>query len=49
MINFEFSNTTQIIFGKGTESQVGTAIRSFWYTALSESKKMVFLILSAVP
>ena len=23
MINFEFSNTTQIIFGKGTESQVG--------------------------
>ena len=29
MINFEFSNTTQIIFGKGTESQVGSAIRNY--------------------
>ena len=29
MINFEFSNTTQIIFGKGTESQVGSAIRKY--------------------
>lgn len=29
MINFEFSNTTQIIFGKGTESQVGSTIRKY--------------------
>lgn len=29
MINFEFSNTTEIVFGKGTQEQVGEKIRKY--------------------
>ena len=29
MINFEFSNTTEIVFGKGTREQVGEKIRKY--------------------
>ena len=29
MINFEFSNTTEIVFGKGTENQTGEKVRKY--------------------
>ena len=29
MINFEFSNTTEIIFGRDTQKQVGEKIRKY--------------------
>ena len=29
MINFEFSNTTEIVFGRGTQKQVGEKIRRY--------------------
>lgn len=36
MINFEFSNTTEIVFGKGTQKQVGEKIRKY-----SDCKKVL--------
>ena len=38
MINFEFSNTTEIVFGKGTQEQVGEKIRKYSVPYTQEKK-----------
>lgn len=38
MINFEFSNTTEIVFGRGTQRQVGEKIRKY-----SDCKKVLLV------
>ena len=46
MINFEFSNTTEIVFGKGTQEQVGEKIRKYSDCNMAQTvlRKMGFLM-----